>query len=410
MLLMPLPSAPPPGKFLEVSLLSAGLFADYLRAQDAQGQQWLLRTLKSGLGERAAHRRFRKGFELQQSARGAGVADARLLCTYQGMPCVAIAAEEGMPLQSQQSTQPWPLEQALCLAADIAGGLERVHSLGLVHGNVSAATILWNPHTQSACLTGFDLARTRNEAQGSDFFNRSAETDPACMPPECSGRMNRFVDTPADLYALGAVMYRLVSGQYPFDASDTLGWIHAHVAQRPRALQSLVPSIPEMVSRIVARLLEKMPEQRYQSAWSLKTDLQYCQQALAGEGHIPTFPLGAEDFSGQLRHPSRLYGREEQLEALSRALEQVRKGAGLSVCITGYSGIGKSALVGDIRSKLQLEGGYFVSCKADPFRRKQPYSALTQALEVLGARQVAGFGAARSVASDELTRALGPAA
>jgi signal transduction histidine kinase/CheY-like chemotaxis protein/HPt (histidine-containing phosphotransfer) domain-containing protein len=380
-----------------------------LRAQDAQGQSWLLRTLKSGLGERAAHRRFRKGFELQQNARGLGVANARLLFTYQGMPCVAMSGEDGAPLQSQLSAQPWPLVQALRLAADIAGGLERVHSLGLVHGNVSAATILWNPQTQSACLTGFDLARTRNEAQGSDFFHRSAETDPACMPPECTGRLNRFVDTPADLYALGAVMYRLVSGQYPFDASDTLGWIHAHVAQRPRSLQSLAPSTPEMVSHIVARLLEKMPEQRYQSAWSLKTDVQHCLQTLARDGHIPTFILGAEDYSGQLRHPGRLYGREEQLETLSRALEQVRKGAGLGVCITGYSGIGKSSLVGDIRSKLQLEGGYFVGCKADPFRRNQPYSALTQALEVLSARLWEKEEDTRPAWMDKLVSALGDA-
>ena len=386
---MPFPPsspAPPSGDFLDVSLLSVGLFADYLHAQDAEGQLWLLRTLKSGQGERATHRRFRKGFALQQRAQGKGVANAQRLTTYQGMPCIVISSEAGLPLQSQLNAQPWPLEQVLRLAADIAEGLERVHSLGLVHGNVSAATILWNPDTESASLNGFDLARTRNDAQGSDFFIRSVETDPACMPPECSGRLNRFVDTPADLYALGSVVYRLVTGEYPFDASDTLGWIHAHVAQRPRTLQSLVPSTAEMLSHIVARLLEKMPEQRYQSAWSLKTDLQHCLRALGTGSHIPAFTLGAEDFSGQLRHPGRLYGREEPLEALSRALEQVRKGAGLGVCITGYSGIGKSALVGDIRSKLQLEGGHFAGSKTDAFRRNQPYSALTQALEVLSAR------------------------
>ena len=176
---MPFPTSspsspePPSGNFSEVSLLSVGLFADYLHAQDAEGQLWLLRTLKSGQGERATHRRFRKGFALQQSAQGKGVANARLLTVYRGMPCIVISSEAGLPLQSQLNTQPWPLEQVLRLAADIAEGLERVHSLGLVHGNVSPATILWNPDTQSASLNGFDLARTRNDAQGSDFFNRS---------------------------------------------------------------------------------------------------------------------------------------------------------------------------------------------------------------------------------------------
>jgi signal transduction histidine kinase/predicted ATPase/DNA-binding response OmpR family regulator/HPt (histidine-containing phosphotransfer) domain-containing protein len=404
---MSMPPEPPSGDFSDVSLLDLGLFADYLRAQDARGQVWLLRALKSGLGDQVTQRRFRKGFVLQQRAQGKGVASARRLFTYQGRPSIATSDEDGWPLLSQLGTQPWPLDTALRLAADIAAGLERVHSLGLVHGNVSTSTILWNPHTQSASLTGFDLARTRNESQASDFFNLGAETDPACMPPERSGRLNRFVDSPADLYALGAVVYRLLAGQYPFEANDTLGWIHAHVAQRPRALHMLVPTTPGMVSQIVARLLEKLPEQRYQSAWSLKTDLQHCLHALAQGEHIPTFPLGAEDFSGQLRHPSRLYGREEPLAALSRALEQVRAGAGLSVCITGHSGIGKSALVGDIRSKLQLEGGYFIGCKTDRFRRNQPYSALTQALDVLSARLREEDEETRPAWIDTLVRALG---
>jgi hypothetical protein len=186
---MSLSSAPACGDFSEVSLLSVGLFADYLQAKDAQGHGWLLRVLKSGLGERATHRRFRKGFALQQSAHGKGVAQARLLTTYQGTPCALMPGEDGLPLQLQLGTQPWPLVQALRLGADIAEGLERVHSLGLVHGNVSAATILWNRDMQSASLHNFDLARTRNDATGPDFFNRHVQTDPACMPPECSGRM-----------------------------------------------------------------------------------------------------------------------------------------------------------------------------------------------------------------------------
>ena len=404
---MSLPPAPSPGDFSEVSLLSLGLFADYLHAHDARGQNWLLRVLKSGLGDRAAHRRFRKGITLQHSAKGRGVANDPRLISYEGMPCMALLSDCGLPLQLQLSTQPWPVERALRLAADIAEGLERVHSRGLVHGNLSPSTILWNPDTQIASLHNFDLARTRNDAQGSDFFNRSVETDPACMPPECSGRMNRFVDSPADLYALGVVVYRLVAGKYPFEASDALGWLRAHVALRPRSLNAAAPSTPEMLSRIVARLLEKMPEQRYQSAWSLKTDVQHCLQALASSDHIPIFPLGAEDFSGQLRHPSRLYGREEPLEALSQALEQVREGASVSVCITGYSGVGKSALVGDIRSKLLLEGGYFVGSKTDAFRRNQPYSALTQALEILSAQLREKDEDAQSIWIEKLKLALG---
>ena len=397
----------PPGDFLKVSLLSVGPLVEFLRAQDAQGQPWLLRVLKSrpgrGFSERNLQQRFRQGYSLQQRAHGRGVASADSLITLRGRPCVAMRDLGGLPLHMQLDAKPWDLEAALRLGADIAAGLERVHSLDLLHGDVSPANILWNPHTDSASLCGFELAHGRKEAQAMVLFNHALDCELACMPPECTGRMNRFVDAPADLYALGSVLYRLLAGSYAFDASDTLGWIHAHVAQRPRPLHELRPGVPWMVSRIIDRLLGKMPEQRYQSAWSLRNDLQQCLLAVSGSGHIPSFALALDDYSGQLGNPSRLYGREEPLQILSSSLEQVRLGGCAGVAIMGYAGIGKTALVGDIRSKLSLEGGHFVTGALDQFQRNIPYSALTQALDSLREAQ----DAADPAWSDTLRAALG---
>jgi predicted ATPase/signal transduction histidine kinase/CheY-like chemotaxis protein len=380
----------PPDTLAVSSVVLEGPQVDFARAVDAQGRPWLLRILKNdqahGLAERVVLQRFRKGFEAQQRAHGKGVATAHSLVAHGRRPCIAMPDFGGLPLQSQLGTQPWELGQALRLAIDIAQGLDRVHRLGLVHGDVSPSSILWNPDTQTAELCSFDLARSRNESQSAVPFNRAQGSELACMPPECTGRMNRFVDAPADLYALGSVLYRLLAGSYAFDAADTLGWIHAHVAQRPRSLLEVQPALPWMVSRIVERLLEKMPEHRYQSAWSLQSDLQQCLQAFHHGGAIPTFTLAQEDYAGQLGNPSRLYGREAPLQLLSQTLERVRQGGSLSVTITGYAGIGKSALVHDIRNKLSLEGGLFAAGTVDQFQRNLPYSALTQALEGLSRR------------------------
>jgi predicted ATPase/signal transduction histidine kinase/CheY-like chemotaxis protein len=376
-------AAPAPDELKAVSIVCEGVFADTLRAQDAQGRYWLLRCLKRAQGEQALQHRFQKGFAQQQLASGPGVAPANFLFSFRDKPCIAMEDQGAMPLQLQLGTAPWALEQVLRLGLDIATGLERVHSLGLVHGDVSPANILWNAQTQTALLCGFDFARTRNETQDTLLYSRAMVSEAACMPPECTGRMNRFVDAPADLYALGCVLYRLLAGVYPFDAEDTLGWIHAHVAQRPRTLQRLLPNLPALVSHIVERLLEKLPERRYQSAWGLQQDLHQCLQAFQRSGRIVPFALGAEDYAGQLRNPSRLYGREGPLDILSNALEQVRRGGFLGVVIAGPAGIGKKALVGHIRRKLSLEGGHFATGRVDQFQRNMPYSALTQALEGL---------------------------
>jgi signal transduction histidine kinase/CheY-like chemotaxis protein len=372
-----------PDELSAVSTVCEGVFADTLRARDAQGRAWLLRCLKRAPGEQAVQRRFQKGFAQQQLASGPGVAPASGLFTYRETLCIAMEDLGAVPLQAGLDATPWALEQVLRLGIDVATGLDKLHSLGLVHGDVSPANILWNAQSQTALLCGFDFARTRNETQDALLYSRAMVSDPACMPPECTGRMNRFVDAPADLYALGTVLYRLLAGVYAFDAEDTLGWIHAHVAQRPRALQTLLPALPTMVSHIVERLLEKMPEHRYQGAWGLRQDLQRCLQAFKRTGQIAPFALGAEDFSGQLRNPSRLYGREGPLDILSNALEQVRQGGFLGVTIAGPAGIGKKALVGNIRRKLSLEGGHFATGRVDQFQRNMPYSALTQALEGL---------------------------
>jgi PAS domain S-box-containing protein len=372
------------GELTGLTLVHESVLVDYLRAVDARNTPWLLRMLKNGPVTRALQQRFRKGFDHQQRATGVGVAAANSLLVCQDRLCVAMGDSASTPLQTCLGT-PWALEDALQLGIDVAVGLDRVHNMGLVHGDISPSTVLWNPSRRTASICGFDYARTRNEAQGATTFNTALEIDPACMPPECTGRFNRFVDAPADLYALGTVLYRLLAGTYPFHATDTLGWIHAHVAQRARPLTEAAPGVPPMVSRIVERLLEKMPEQRYQSAWSLQADLHICLQAVRKGHPITAFTLGAQDYSGQVRNPSRLYGRETELDLLNQALEDVRQGEHRSVVVTGRAGIGKSALVRVMRSKLRLEGGNFVGGKVDQFQRNLPYAALTQALEVLSA-------------------------
>ena len=395
------------GELSDLTLVHEGVLVDYLHARDGRNTPWLLRVLKSGVGERALQRRFRQGFELQRRAAGPGVATANSLLTFQDRPCVAMSDFVSTPLQAHLGGRLWTLEDALRLGIDVAIGLDRVHSMGLVHGDISPNTILWNANRRSASICGFDYTRTRNEAQGSILFPSALEVDPACMPPEYTGRLNRFVDAPADLYALGTVLYRLLAGFHAFHATDTLGWIHAHVAQRPRPLQEVAPGVPHMVSRIVERLLEKMPEQRYQSAWSLQADLHICLQAVS-QGHAVTaFALGAQDYSGQLRNPSRLYGREAELDQLTQALEQVRQGGNQNVAVSGQAGIGKSSLVRGMRSKLRLEGGHFVGGKVDQFQRNLPYSALTQALEVLSATLREQEDDARPEWIARLTAALG---
>src|SRR5690606_5140820 len=82
----------------------------------------------------------------------------------------------------------------------------------------------------------------------------------AYVSPEQTGRMNRVFDRRSDLYSLGVVLYRLFTGRLPFESDDPLELVHAHIARVPPSPRELARDVPDMVDRIVVRLLAKVAE------------------------------------------------------------------------------------------------------------------------------------------------------
>ncbi|MBD2056029.1 AAA family ATPase, partial [Oculatella sp. FACHB-28] len=152
------------------------------------------------------------------------------------------------------------------------------------------------------------------------------------------------------------------------------------------------------VSNLIMKLMAKNAEDRYQSAWGIKADLERCAQQLAETGQINTLSLGLQDVSEQFRIPQKLYGREAEIEALWVAFDRVtgnrESGAGNRekhptpscsemMLVSGYSGIGKTALVQELHKPITAKHGYFISGKFDQFGRNIPYSAIVDALQKL---------------------------
>ena len=105
--------------------------------------------------------------------------------------------------------------------------------------------------------------------------------------------------------------------------------------------------MPVRLSNILMKLLAKTAEERYQSAWGLKTDLEFCYSNL-GRGNIEPFRLARKDISDRFQIPEKLYGREAEIKALLAAFERVadpEQGQSEILLVAGYSGIGKSILV-----------------------------------------------------------------
>jgi len=228
------------------------------------------------------------------------------------------------------------------------------------------------------CLFNIDI-----EGDGAITLRKEVDAPVAYISPEQTGRMNRQVDYRSDYYSLGVIFYELLTGKLPFESDSAMEIIYSHIAKLPNELTRINPAIPEPVSDIVLKLLSKNTEDRYQSLKGLSADLRRCLNALNEGSGIAHFKLGEHDVSERLQIPQKLYGREGEVEQLIGSFHRIANGGAELLLVSGYSGIGKSALVHEIHKPVVAKRGYFISGKFDQFKRNVPYSAINQAFREL---------------------------
>src|SRR5262249_15118818 len=151
----------------------------------------------------------------------------------------------------------------------------------ILHKDVNPAHILLRGDRPEVKLIGFGVATRLLRETVLPQSPDALEGTLAYMSPEQTGRMNRSLDHRSDLYSLGVTLYQMLTGVLPFAASDPLELFHGHIARSARPPHELVRGVPSIVSDIVVKLLSKEPEERYQTAHGLKTDLAACLQQLS---------------------------------------------------------------------------------------------------------------------------------
>ena len=290
----------------------------------------------------------------------------------------------------QLSVQATDLGKFLRLSISLSSAVGRLHERGLIYKDIKPSNILVSRAADRIWLTGFGIAsRIPREKQHPTPPELIAGTL-AYMAPEQTGRMNRSINSRSDLYALGITFYQMLTGMLPFAASDPMECIHCHIARQPVSPADRTPSLPAVISAVVMKLLAKAAEDRYQTAGGLEHDLRRCLASWDETQRIEPFPLGEHDVPGRLLIPEKLYGREREIETLLAAFESVlANGAPELVLVSGYSGIGKSAVVNELHKVLVLPRGLFASGKFDQHKRDIPYATLAQAFQSL-IRQLLG--------------------
>ena len=259
-----------------------------------------------------------------------------------------------------------------------------LHQRGVLLKEVNPTTVLVHKATESVLLnmplillaSSMPISRrTGKSLYDSEFIKNVLPY----VSPEQTGRVNRQVDYRSDFYAFGILFYEWLTGRTPFDSEDPLELIHSHIARQPLPPSKIRIDIPEMLSRVTLKLLSKIPEERYQSAFGLISDLRRCQQEYIQHSSISLFALGNRDAPEKLQVSGKLFGREEPIERLLSIFGEVRSGSAEIVTISGPPGIGKTRLVEELKVAVSEAGIFFGEGKYDPFHRNTPYIGIIEA-------------------------------
>jgi serine/threonine-protein kinase len=189
-----------------------------------------------------------------------------------GLPFIAMELVVGDTLKTLiQRSGPLPVTLVLDIAAHVCEALDAAHKLGLIHRDIKPDNIVLVAQREGPPvpkILDFGISRLKEETAGAKGLTQTGMVigTPEYMSPEqVMGKQRIDIDGRSDLYSLGVVMYRMLTGELPFQGESTLEMILQHLKTLPKAPRQLKPglAIPEAVSAIVMKALEKDREKRY---------------------------------------------------------------------------------------------------------------------------------------------------
>ncbi|WP_427159444.1 AAA family ATPase [Aliinostoc sp. HNIBRCY26] len=343
----------------------------------------ILKVLKEDYPTPSELTRYQQEYEITHSINQESIIKAYDLRRYKNSLVILLEDFGGESLKILISKQRLNLEEFLSIAIKITESLAAIHAANIIHKDINPFNIVYNQKTGQLKIIDFGISTSLPQENRQICSINQLEGTLAYIAPEQTGRMNRGIDYRSDFYATGVTFYELLTNQLPFATNDPIELVHAHIAQYPKRPDEINSTIPLTVANIVMKLLAKTPEERYQSALGIKADLKNCLHQLKTQGKIYDFPLGSQDVSDKFHIPQKLYGREQEIIQLLTTFERVCQGNTEMILLSGYSGIGKSALVNEIHKPVTSKRGYFITGKFDQLKRDIPYAAITQAFQDL---------------------------
>jgi histidine kinase len=273
-----------------------------------------------------------------------------------------------------ESNQKIELDQFYTIAIAVLKILEKIHSLGIIHKDINSDNILYNPKTQEAFIIDFESSSLIKTSIDINSSIEDIEANIHFISPEQTGRVNRAVDFRSDLYSIGVLFYYLTTRRVPFEADDMIGIIHQHISKVPISPTTINTNIPPILSSLILKLLNKEPEDRYQSIFGVIEDINSIKDAQTD------FQLALKDFNTKLLIKHTHYGRQKIIKDLQNIFKSTINQENRLVTIGGFSGTGKSSVVYELHKILSENFGFYGESKFEQLNSPIPYYGLMSIL------------------------------
>ncbi|WP_250036373.1 diguanylate cyclase [Paractinoplanes maris] len=269
-------------------------------------------------------------------------------------PYLVLEFVDGSPLS--QALRRGPLDEGTTvrLAIDLVAPLAAAHRGGLVHRDIKPDNVIIET-TGTARLIDFGLAARGGEQDGSVAGTLSYSA------PEQTGMLKRPVDGRSDLYSLGVLLYECVTGELPYQAQDVGELIRSHATAPIPDARIRRPDLSATLAAVIATLMAKDPDDRYQSGDSLLSDLRRLAEQPGA-----AFPVATDRRGIQPGGAALLVGRDQEVITLANRWLRARSGTGGAAIVEGPAGAGKTRLVRELTNAVKVDGDLVLYGKCVP--------------------------------------------
>ncbi len=314
------------------SKIGFGGMAEVLLGYDPSNSPFAIKVLKANRFK-AGRRRFSREFRTLSKMNHPNVIAVDSYGDIYGHPYIAMEYIKGTDLHKEiRQFRDWPLAERWTrvrqILIDISQGLAHIHSHGIVHRDLKPSNILIDENGR-CIITDFGIVKELNNDVEKSTVR--VGTWAYASPEQITGQ---DLDHRSDLYSLGIILYAMLCSRRPFAASNMAGYSKLHSEQSPRPPSDFIPEIPTVYEEICLKLLEKSPQDRYQSAHEILIDLGEVKgQKKAVEAMVEQIPFFKTDLASELL----------------RLVQQKPFHTGLLI---GDEGFGKSRILSRLEQKL----------------------------------------------------------